>query len=142
MRQVRSQDAEALGRLMHDAYRGTVDDDGESLEQSVAEVREALGGKYGEFLPGCSFVILDGGSPASATLVTVWEGRPLLAFVMTDPDHKGRGMGAFLVQWTIDALLDQGYGELDLFVTRTNDPAVRIYERLGFRDVEGWSLPE
>ena len=78
----------------------------------------------------------------SATLVTVWEERPLLAFVMTDPIHKRRGMGTFLVRKTIDALIDRGYEELDLFVTRTNEPAIRIYERLGFRDVEGWSLPE
>lgn len=49
-------------------------------------------------------------------------------------------MGTFLVQRTIDALLDHGYEELDLFVTRTNESAIRIYERLGFRDVEGWSL--
>jgi hypothetical protein len=83
VREARSQDAESLGRLMHDAYRGIVDDEGETLEQSVAEARER----------------------------------------------------------TIDALLDQGYEELDLFVTRTKEPAVRIYERLGFRDVEGWSLP-
>jgi ribosomal protein S18 acetylase RimI-like enzyme len=51
-------------------------------------------------------------------------------------------MGTFLVRKTIDALIDRGYEELDLFVTRTNEPAIRIYERLGFRDVEGWSLPE
>jgi predicted GNAT family acetyltransferase len=122
---------------MHDAYRGTVDDEGETLEQSVEEIRAAIGGKYGQFIPGSSFLIEDGSKPISTTLVTMWEGSPLLAFVMTHPDHARRGMGTFLVQRTIDSLLEQGYEELDLFVTRTNEPAVRIYERLGFRDVKG-----
>lgn len=127
---------------MHKAYRGTVDDEGETLEESIEEVHSAIGGKYGEFLSACSFLVAEGFQPASATLVTLWEGRPLLAFVMTRPEHSRRGMATVLVQRTIDALLDQGFEELELFVTRTNEAAIRIYERLGFRDVEGWSLPD
>jgi GNAT superfamily N-acetyltransferase len=141
LRQIRPEDAESLGRLMHDAYRGTVDDEGETLDQSVAEARDAMAGKYGEFLGRCSFLIEDGSRPVCATVVSLWDGRPLLAFVVTDPDHKGRGMGTLLIKRTIDALLEERYQELDLFVTRVNEPAVRIYERLGFRDVEGWDLP-
>jgi ribosomal protein S18 acetylase RimI-like enzyme len=136
-REVRPADAEALGRLMHDAYRGTVDDDGETLDQSVAEARDTLSGKHGQILSRCSFVIEDGSHPICATLVTLWGSRPLLAFVMTHPDHKGQGMATFLVKRTIDSLVEQGHQELDLLVTRTNEPAVRIYERLGFHDVEG-----
>jgi ribosomal protein S18 acetylase RimI-like enzyme len=122
---------------MYEAYRGTVDDEGETLEQSVEEARGALGGKYGELLTRCSFLIANGFTPVSATVVTLWEGRPLLAFVLTHPDHQGHGMGTFLVRRSIDALLDQGFDEVDLFVTRANEPAVRIYERLGFQDVKG-----
>lgn len=122
---------------MHQAYRGTVDDEGETLEQSVEEARGALGGKYGTFLTRSSFVIEDASAPVSASLVSLWEGRPLLAFLLTHPDFQGRGMGTFLVRRSIDALLDQGFDEVDLFVTSANEPAVRIYERLGFQDSKG-----
>ncbi|MGH2683059.1 MAG: GNAT family N-acetyltransferase [Actinomycetota bacterium] len=142
MRGVRPDDAEALGRLMYEAYQGTVDYEGETREESIGEVHSAIGGKYGEFLSACSFLIEESSQPACATLVTLWEGRPLLAFVMTRPDQSRLGMATHLVQRTINALLDQGYEELELFVTRTNEAAIRIYERLGFRDVEGWSLPD
>lgn len=85
VRQVSPGDAEALGQLMHDSYRGTVDDEGETVEQSVEEIRAALKGKYGELLVGCSFLIEDSSKPVSAALTTLWESRPLLAFVMTHP---------------------------------------------------------
>jgi ribosomal protein S18 acetylase RimI-like enzyme len=137
IRELRPEDAEVLGALMYQAYRGTVDDEGETLEQSVEEARGALGGKYGELLTRSSFVIEADSKPVSVTLVTLWEGRPLLAFLLTHPDHQGQGMGTYLVRRTIAALLDQGFGEVDLFVTRANEPAVRIYERLGFQDVKG-----
>jgi hypothetical protein len=46
-------DVTAFGSLLLSAYRGTVDDDGET-EDAVAEVERTLAGKYGSFLEGCS----------------------------------------------------------------------------------------
>jgi ribosomal protein S18 acetylase RimI-like enzyme len=142
VREVALEDADALGRLFLEAYRGTVDDEGETLDGSVAEVRDTLAGKYGAFLGSCSFVIEDRSAPVCATLVTLWEGRPLLAYMVTHPDQQRRGMGTFLIKRSVNTLQAQGYEELELFVTRANQSAIRIYERLGFRDVEGWSLPD
>ena len=42
---------------MLDAYRGTIDDEGETLEDALAEVDRTFAGEYGEFLGAFSRVI-------------------------------------------------------------------------------------
>jgi hypothetical protein len=52
-------DAEALARLMLDAYRGTIDDEGgHSFEDAKAEVRRTFDGEYGEMIWDASFVAM------------------------------------------------------------------------------------
>lgn len=132
VRPVTHADVSALVALMFDAYRGTIDDEGDTPDDARAEVRRTLDGAYGDFLPACSFAVEEGGRMLAATLVTRWQGAPLLAFVMTHPNAKGRGLATYLIQQSSIALLDQGYDELYLFVTEGNVPAQRVYERLGF----------
>lgn len=125
-------DMPALAALMFDAYHGTIDDEGETPDDARAEVQRTLDGTYGDFLPGCSFAVKEGNQMLAATLVTLWQDAPLLAFVMTHPDAKGRGLATYLIQQSLSALLGQGYDDLHLFVTEGNVPAQRVYERLGF----------
>lgn len=137
-RQVTPGDRDKLGALMLEAYRGTVDYEGETLEQSIEEAQSILDGKHGVFLPAASFVIEQEEQPNSAVLV-MWYGgvrAPLVAVLMTLPDCAGMGMGAFLLQKAINALIDQGYEELYLFVTEANTPAVHLYKKLGFQLAE------
>jgi pimeloyl-ACP methyl ester carboxylesterase len=132
-RPVCEDDAPALARLMLDAYRGTIDDEGETLDDALAAMQETFAGAYGPLLPLCSFLIEEWGEPLACTLVTCWQGQPLLAFVMTHPVLKNYGVGRFLIQKSINALLAHRYQELSLFVTSGNLPAQRLYERLGFQ---------
>lgn len=128
-------DAEALGALMYAAYHGTIDDEGETPEESVAEMRRTLAGQYGPLLQNCSFVIEEDGRALAATLVTEWRDAPLLAFAMTRPEAQGRGMATFLIRRSINALLTEGHTELLLAVTEGNAPAQHLYAKLGFRVV-------
>jgi hypothetical protein len=50
-------DIPALGALMLDAYRGTIDFEEETLERSVAEIQRTFGGDYGPFMPECSRIV-------------------------------------------------------------------------------------
>lgn len=50
-------DAHALGALMYRAYLDTVDYEGETPEQSAAEVAKTIAGGYGAFMPACSKVV-------------------------------------------------------------------------------------
>jgi GNAT superfamily N-acetyltransferase len=131
-------DVEALGGLMFEAYRGTIDYEGETLEEAVEEVCAVLAGTYGPFLEDCSYVIEDEGKMLSASMVVLSDevNAPLLAFSMTHPAHKRNGMAEFLLKASINRLLDAEHQELYLVVTEGNTGAVRLYEKLGFRRVE------
>lgn len=133
IREVRRDDAEALASLMHEAYRGTIDDDGETLDDAGEEIRKTFAGEYGEPLDACSFVAAwPDGRLASASLITVWEGVPLVAFTMTHPEAKGKGLAGALLARSLDTLSRLGYREVSLVVTEGNEPATGLYEWLGF----------
>ena len=126
------EDAPGLARLMLRAYRGTVDDAGEGEEDALAEVARLLDGAYGRFLAESSRVVVRDGAPISAALVTLQGDRPLLAFSMTDPDHKRTGLARACLEAALDALHSAGWREVMLVVTSTNTPAIALYESMGF----------
>lgn len=140
-RTVERSDAPALGELMVAAYRGTVDDEGETREDAVAEVEQVLDGSYGPFVFDASFVVEGDDGLVGASLVAVWESHPLLLYLVVRPESKRRGIGSALLLQTGTALAAAGHPELDLFVTETNEPAVALYRKLGFRVVERLERP-
>lgn len=133
-RQVEETDARALGLLAFAAYRGTVDDEGESPDEQVAEMAATLAGRYGPLMTPSSRLIESGTRAAvAAVVVTWWDGLPFLAFCMTHPDAQRRGIGRDLIGEAAHALAAQGHRQVHLAVTRAN-PALNLYRRLGFRE--------
>ena len=133
-RNISEKDISSLGMLMLESYRGTIDYEGESLEDSTSEIRNTINGQYGHLLKQCSFVIKENRHAISACIVT-WseeEKLPLLTFSMTHTDFKNLGMGSFLIKKSINALISQKYRELYLIVTEGNKEAQHIYEKIGF----------
>jgi len=127
-----------LARLMWAAYQGTVDYDGETLEEATKEIEHTFEGGYGALLSDCSFVISDESDQLliSAILITLYQDAPLLAFSMTHPDYKRQGYGRILVREAMAALTEAGYSEVYLSVNCANEPALGLYRSFGFRDVE------
>ncbi len=132
-RTITAEDTEALAKLMLAAYQGTIDYDGETLEDARREVKGAFQGKVGTFQELSSFAIEEEGRFLSAIIITLWQERPLVAYSMTHPEFKNRGMATFLLKSAINALLTFNYKELYLMVTDGNEPAQHIYEKVGFR---------
>jgi GNAT superfamily N-acetyltransferase len=126
-------DTEALASLMLAAYRETIDYDGETLDDALFQIRGVFQGKLGAFQDLASFAIEQEGRLLSAIIVTIWQGRPLVAFSMTRPESKNMGMATYLLKSSINALLTFGQKELVLTVTDGNEPAQHIYEKLGFQ---------
>jgi len=62
------------------------------------------------------------------------EELPFLAFCLTRPDRRRRGLAGGLIGTAARALSAEGHRELHLVVTETN-PARALYERLGFREL-------
>lgn len=133
-RTVTPEDLPSLAGLLVSAYRGTVDDLGESPEQALDYLgKRTHGAVVGPMLWDCSFLALDGDDPVSAVLTSEEEpGRPLLGDIYTHPDWQNRGLATSLIQLTANALLDRGFRLMTLRVAIANESARRLYERLGF----------
>lgn len=126
-------DQEQLAELMFHAYRGTIDDGGETLADAHVEARKFFDGGYGPLSLGCSEVTERDGRIVCATLVTRWEGVPLLAMTMTHPEWKRRGLARASMLRVINMLCEHGEREVHLAVTAGN-PAETMYRQLGFAD--------
>jgi GNAT superfamily N-acetyltransferase len=132
LRNPRPVDEDALASLMMRAYAGTIDYEGESEAEALAEVRRTLSGSLGPFLWSESNVIEREGTLACATLVIRWNGEPLVAFAMTDARFKRQGLARACMLSSMHQLRALGERRLSLFVTLANAEAVSLYRSLGF----------
>lgn len=135
VRLIRHSDTVLLGVLMFEAYQGTVDYAGETLDQSIGEIEETLNGKYGPVIWEASFIVMSGQKAISAIVFVHFEKEkmPLLAFTMTHPEFKGQGYSKKLIGRSLGQLTKMKIDECCLVVTEGNQPAQGIYERLGFQ---------
>lgn len=121
---------------MLDAYRGSIDDAGETFEDAVGEIEKLLRGDYGRFDAAASELIFREGRPIAATLITHYGNLPLIAFSLTDPAWRRQGLARAGLARAIGRLRFANFAAVRLAVTRGNTPAERLYESLGFRDAE------
>lgn len=63
----------------------------------------------------------------------VTGGRGYLQRLGVDPEHQGRGIGRALAEWTLWWMSRNGASLLTVNTQRDNEPAIRLYESLGFR---------
>ena len=133
-RSVRQEDRNDLAILLYAAFRGTVDDEGETFTEALFEIDRTFSGAYGRLLTDCSFVAERDQFLMSTSLIGISEpkGVPLVVFSMTRPDVQRHGWGQFLLQRSIDALVDRGHERLRLIVTDGNRAAQSLYASLGF----------
>ena len=68
--------------------------------------------------------------------VRVFRGRANIQNIGVTPHHRGRGVGAALILASIAGMQQVGITRVGLEVTAQNEPAVRLYKRLGFRAVK------
>jgi ribosomal protein S18 acetylase RimI-like enzyme len=123
-----------LASLMYHAYLGTIDYEGEDEAAALEEVRRTFAGQYGSFLWSASRVMERDAALASAALLTRWEGKPFVAFSMTRPEFKRRGLARACLESAVNQLLLEGEQELWLAVTLANVAAMSLYRKLGFLD--------
>jgi GNAT superfamily N-acetyltransferase len=109
-----------------------------SDEQKEAFLRqqfEAQHAHYQQHYTGASFdVILVEGRPAGRLYVGRWAREIRMVDIALLPEHRGQGLGAAIV----GDLLEEGRRSgkpVSIHVERYN-PALRLYERLGFRVLE------
>ena len=89
---------------------------------------------YEEHYRGAEFsLVLSDGHPAGRLYVARWQEEIRIVDVALLPEHRGRGIGTYLLNVLISESEESGK-PLSIHVERFN-PALRLYERLGFRAV-------
>jgi GNAT superfamily N-acetyltransferase len=56
-----------------------------------------------------------------------------LGFMFVPEEHRGKGLNGLIIEKLIDWCRDQGLNEIRLDVYNVNDPAIRAYEKAGFK---------
>jgi hypothetical protein len=138
-RNPRLKERELLAHLMLAAYRGGADDEGESIAEALQEVDSVLVSADRPFIPEASFVIEVDAALASASLVSLFRGAPLVTHIMTHPHSKRRGFGVSALLSSANALREQGWSSLSLYVTDSNEPA--LARKLGFQTTSTVTVP-
>lgn len=90
-----------------------------------------------------SRVAVAGGEPAGICKLAIRGERGWIAGVGIAVPHRGQGIGEALMLGVIDEARTRGLQEIWLEVLVQNEPAIRLYEKLGFereRELEVWSL--
>jgi ribosomal protein S18 acetylase RimI-like enzyme len=107
---------------------------GEQKDAFVAHQFAAQSAHYAQHYSGLSAdVILVDGRPAGRLLVARWEREIRIVDIALLPEFRGAGTGSRLLDRLI-AEADAVGKLLSIHVERQN-PAMRLYERLGFRPV-------
>jgi GNAT superfamily N-acetyltransferase len=84
--------------------------------------------------PGCSMLLLDvDGEPAAVARRAWTSDGSYLSSIGTRPGFRGRGLGALATLLAVRDALETSGAVDHLSVEIDNDPAVRMYEGLGFR---------
>lgn len=90
-----------------------------------------------------SRVVLVDDEPAGICKLAIRGDRGWIAGIGIAAPHRGKGLGEALMREVIEVARTRGLRELWLEVLTPNEPAIRLYEKLGFetvRDVEVWTL--
>ena len=96
---------------------------------------DAQSAHYRENYPGASLqVIENAGAPIGRLYVARWEREIRIMDIALLPEHRGAGIGAKLLRELQDEARSAGK-TLTIHVERFN-PALRLYERLGFQMTE------
>lgn len=110
-------------RQMNQLYRS----DGTPAFYSARNIDEAVyyGAYEGERLAAV----------AGTHVISLPDGIAVVGNVFTHPKYRGRGLGTLVTGAVTQHVLSMGCREVVLSVDPRNEPAVRAYERLGYREV-------
>ncbi len=126
---------------MLDAYRGTIDEDGETFNDALAEVNAFFAGEHGgQPLLMMSYLALVDTHVVGACLTGEWRERqlPIIAYVMTSANWKKRGIGRQLVGRVLKVLNENGYPEVRAVITEGNKPSENSISANGLSESCGY----
>lgn len=125
---------DVLGVLMLDAYRNTIDDEGENLD----DANEAIDEYLATIVRPHSFVVLDGTVPVAFSFVVIVEDVHYIDPVVVAATRKRQGLGRAAVQLSLRSLADAGVSDVGATITDGNTASERLFLGLGFTRRGAW----
>lgn len=129
-------DQQILAELMLDSYRGTIDDDGETIDDAIREVASYFSHQDSGWFD-CSWLAFIENDLVCASLVGFWKDRnsPIISYVMTASQWKGKHLATAGVARSLQSLAENGYTKVYAVITDGNVPSEKIFGRLGFERI-------
>ena len=127
-------DRRAIADLLLDAYRGTIDDEGETDDDALAAADHSLAIVDRD----ASVVLTEDERIVALSFVITLDGRPYIDPVVTTAARKGRGLGSSVVAASLQRLHDRGLDEVGAVITDGNTPSERLFTALGFERIGPW----
>ena len=127
-------DQQLLAELMLDSYQGTIDYDGETIEDAMREVESYFSDQDSGWFDYSWLAFMEN-DLACASLVGFWPDRnsPMIAYVMTASQHKGKHLATMGVSRSLRSLAEKNYTNVHAVITEGNVPSERVFTRAGFR---------
>lgn len=125
-------DINELAISMLDAFIGTEDFHGETVEELGKEIRSVVESTFGTFIPDASLKIEKNGEIASTILISLYKGKPFVSELFTRKEYMNLGMATGLLKKSINTLISLGYNDLVLYVHPKNIEAINLYKKIGF----------
>lgn len=129
------QQRDQLGALMLDAYRNTIDDEGESLDDAFSAIDYYLA----SILRSHSYVMADGSDLVAFAFVVVVNDVHYIDPVVVASGRKRHGFGGALVRQCLGSLADAGVVEVGATITDGNVASERLFIGLGFDRHGSWT---
>jgi GNAT superfamily N-acetyltransferase len=109
--------------------------DDDAKEAFIAQQFRAQSEHYRRHYPEATFdVIVVDGAPAGRLYVARWDDEIRVMDIALLPEHRGKGVGGDLLEALLAEASRTGK-KVSIHVERTN-PAMGLYERLGFTPIE------
>jgi ribosomal protein S18 acetylase RimI-like enzyme len=129
---------DALAALDEAAFRGSIEEllMGSEPDAHRRSLEAVLGGRLGRFLGEASAALVESEPTRLVGVVLTAERsshRAIVHDLMVDPERRRRGLGRFLLGWTMRALWALGYENARLWVSLRNVAASGLYASFGFR---------
>jgi ribosomal protein S18 acetylase RimI-like enzyme len=130
-----SDDADAVGQLLHDFNR-EFDEPTPGPERLAVRIRRLLAA-------GDTTVLVGGAGPDGVAVLrfraSIWSDalECYLAELYVVPQHRGKGLGRALLQTAMDVAQTHGADHMDLGTSEDDVAARSLYESLGFINREG-----
>lgn len=130
------EDQQFIAELMLDSYRDTIDYDGETIDDALREVESYFSGLRDDSTwLNRSWLGFVEDSLACASLVRFWKDRnaPIIAYVMTASQWKGKHLARLGVTRSLQSLPGKNYTKVYAIITEGNLPSERVFTRIGFK---------